>query len=76
MNDLIWEISRQGDYFSYQLSQVAGLKDIETVSRMDAGTITLYSEHGTDMDLLFIDVNEKMDRAINSMPKDMERPAN
>lgn len=42
MNDLIWEISRQGDYFSYQLSQVAGLKDIETVSRMDAGTITLY----------------------------------
>lgn len=60
----------------YQLSQVAGLKDIEAVSRMDAGTITLYSEHGTDMDLLFIDVNEKMDRAINSMPKDMERPAN
>ena len=28
----------------YQLSQVAGLKDIETVSRMDAGTITLYFE--------------------------------
>ena len=60
----------------YQLSQVAGLKDIEAVSRMDVGTITLYSEPGTDMDLLFIDVNEKMDRAINSMPKDMERPAN
>ncbi len=60
----------------YQLSQVAGLKDIEAVSRMDAGTITLYSEPGTDMDLLFIDVNEKMDRAINSMPKDMERPVN
>lgn len=76
MSDLIWEISRQGDYFSYQLSQVAGLKDIETVLRMDAGTITLYFEPGTDMDLLFIDVNEKMDRAINSMPKDMERPAN
>lgn len=59
----------------YQLSQVAGLKDIEAVLRMDAGTITLYFEPGTDMDLLFIDVNEKMDRAINSMPKDMERPA-
>ena len=58
----------------YQLSQVAGLKDIETVSRMDAGTITLYFEPGTDMDLLFIDVNEKIDRAMNSMPKDMERP--
>lgn len=60
----------------YQLSQVAGLKDIEAVLRMDAGTITLYFEPGTDMDLLFIDVNGKMDRAINSMPKDMERPAN
>ena len=58
----------------YQLSQVAGLKDIETASRMDAGTITLYFEPGTDMDLLFIDVNEKIDRAMNSMPKDMERP--
>ena len=58
----------------YQLSQVAGLKDIETMSRMDAGTITLYFEPGTDMDLLFIDVNEKIDRAMNSMPKDMERP--
>lgn len=58
----------------YQLSQVAGLKDIETMSRMDAGIITLYFEPGTDMDLLFIDVNEKIDRAMNSMPKDMERP--
>lgn len=58
----------------YQLSQVAGLKNIETVSKMDAGTITLNFEPGTDMDLLFIDVNEKIDRAMNSMPKDMERP--
>lgn len=58
----------------YQLSQVAGLKDIETVSRMDAGSITLAFEPGSDMDLLFIDVNEKIDRAMNSMPKDMMRP--
>lgn len=57
-----------------QLSQVAGLKEIETLSRMDAGTITLYFEPGTNMDLLFIDVNEKIDRAMNSMPKDMDRP--
>ena len=57
-----------------QLSQVAGLKDIETQSRMDAGSITLSFEPGTDMDLLFIDVNEKIDRAMNKMPKDMPRP--
>jgi multidrug efflux pump subunit AcrB len=58
----------------YQLSQVAGLKEIETQSRMDAGTITLTFEPGSDMDLLFIDVNEKIDRAMNIMPKDMARP--
>lgn len=57
-----------------QLSQVAGLKEIETQSRMDAGTITLTFEPGSDMDLLFIDVNEKIDRAMNTMPKDMMRP--
>ncbi len=58
----------------HQLSQVAGLKDIETLSRMDAGSITLSFEPGSDMDLLFIDVNEKIDRAMNTMPKDMARP--
>ena len=58
----------------YQLSQVAGLKDIETQSKMDAGFITLKFEPGSEMDLLFIDVNEKIDRAMNNMPKDMSRP--
>ncbi|MGN0069639.1 MAG: efflux RND transporter permease subunit [Prevotella sp.] len=57
-----------------QLSQVVGLKDIVTESRMDAGTIILSFEPGNDMDLLFIDVNEKIDRAMNNMPKEMQRP--
>ncbi|MCR5361976.1 MAG: efflux RND transporter permease subunit [Bacteroidales bacterium] len=57
-----------------RLAQVAGLKEIESLSRMDAGTITLTFEPGTDMDLLFIDVNEKIDRAMGSMPEDMARP--
>lgn len=57
-----------------QLSQVAGLKDIESISRMDGGTITLSFEPGSDMSLIFIEVNEKIDRAMNSMPKEMERP--
>ena len=58
----------------YQLSQIAKLKDIETVSRMDAGTITLSFEPGSDMDLIFIDVTEKIDRVMNTMPKEIERP--
>lgn len=57
-----------------QLSQVAGLKDIESSSRLDGGTITLSFEPGSDMSLIFIEVNEKIDRAMNSMPKEMERP--
>jgi len=57
-----------------QLSQIAGLNNIESVSRVDAGTITLEFEPGSDMSLLFIEVNEKIDRAMNHMPKDMERP--
>ncbi len=57
-----------------QLSQVAGLKDIESQSKIDAGSITMTFEPGADMDILFIEVNEKIDRAMNNMPKDMERP--
>ena len=57
-----------------QLSQVAGLKDIESQSRIDAGTITMTFEPGADMDILFIEVNEKIDRAMNGLPKDIDRP--
>lgn len=57
-----------------QLSQVAGLKDIESTSRTDAGLITLTFSPGSDMSLLFIEVNEKIDRAMSFMPKEMERP--
>lgn len=57
-----------------QLAQVAGLKNIESTSRMDAGTITMEFETGSNMSLIFIDVNEKLDRAMNNMPKEMERP--
>lgn len=57
-----------------QLSQVAGLKDIETSSRLDGGIISLSFAPGSDMSLIFIEVNEKIDRAMNLMPKDMERP--
>ncbi|MBR0181440.1 MAG: efflux RND transporter permease subunit [Prevotella sp.] len=57
-----------------QLSQVSGLKTIESTSRTDAGVITLTFDPGSDMSLLFIEVNEKIDRAMNYLPKEMERP--
>ncbi len=57
-----------------QLSQVAGMKSIESTSRTDAGVITLTFDPGSDMSLLFIEVNEKIDRAMSNMPKELERP--
>lgn len=57
-----------------QLSQVAGLKGIESTSRTDVGVVTLTFDPGSDMSLLFIEVNEKIDRAMSYMPKNMERP--
>lgn len=57
-----------------QLSQVSGLRSIESSSRTDAGLITLSFNPGSNMSLLFIEVNEKIDRAMGIMPKEMERP--
>jgi multidrug efflux pump subunit AcrB len=54
--------------------QVAGLKDIHSESRMDAGSIFMEFEPGSNIDLIFIEVNEKIDRAMNRMPKELERP--
>ena len=57
-----------------QLMQVAGVKNIRSESRLDAGCVVMTFEPGSNIDLLFIEVNEKIDRAMNYMPKEMERP--
>lgn len=57
-----------------QLSQVPGLKDISSESRMDASTVKLTFEPGTDMDLMFIEVGERIDRTMSWLPKEIERP--
>lgn len=57
-----------------QLLQVAGLKDMRSESRMDAGTIRLTFDPGSDMDIIFIEVNEKVDRAMRFLPKEADRP--
>ena len=57
-----------------QLMQVAGVKNIRSESRMDAGYVLMTFEPGSNIDLSFIEVNEKIDRTMNSMPKEMERP--
>lgn len=57
-----------------QLAQVAGLKTITAEARADAGAVYMSFEPSSNIDIVFIDVNEKMDRAIVALPKDVERP--
>ena len=57
-----------------RLAQLTGLRDMETVARMDAATITLKFDPGSNIDLIFIDVNEKVDMAMGVLPKDTDRP--
>lgn len=56
------------------LVQTSSLKDMECSARNGGGTITLEFEHGTGIDYVFIEVNEKIDRAMPSLPDGMERP--
>jgi len=46
-----------------QLMQVAGLRDIHSETRDGAGIIRLSFDFGTNTDLAFIEVNEKIDAA-------------
>ena len=57
-----------------QLIQVARLKDMDSEARDGAGLIRLSFDFGTNTDLAFIEVNEKIDAAMNYLPKDAERP--
>lgn len=57
-----------------QLMQVARLRDIQSETRDGAGLIRLSFDFGTNTDLAFIEVNEKIDIAMNYLPREIERP--
>ncbi|NDV58512.1 efflux RND transporter permease subunit [Bacteroides sp. 519] len=57
-----------------QLIQVARLRDMQSETRDGAGIIRLNFDYGTNTDLAFIEVNEKIDAAMNYLPKNTERP--
>ncbi|NDV65517.1 efflux RND transporter permease subunit [Bacteroides sp. 224] len=57
-----------------QLMQVGKLRNIYSETRDGNGVIHLSFEYGTDTDLAFIEVNEKIDGAMNYLPKESERP--
>ena len=57
-----------------QLLQVGGLHEIKSETRDGMAVIHLEFEYGVNTDLAFIEVNEKIDAAMNSLPKDAKRP--
>ena len=57
-----------------QLLQVSGLREIKSETRDGAGVIRMQFEFGVNTDLAFIEVNEKIDAAMNGLPKEVNRP--
>lgn len=58
----------------YQLMQLPSLKDLRCEANNNSGNIFLGFSHGSDVDFLFVEANEFIDRALSGMPKDIERP--
>ena len=67
LNDAVVEPLRQS------LVQIARLKDIRSEARDGSATMTLSFEEGSDIDYYYIEVNEKIDRAMSSLPR-IDRP--
>lgn len=57
-----------------QLIQVSGLKDIRTETRDGSGTISMTFDYDNDINFIFIEINEKIDRTMGSLPEGIERP--
>ena len=57
-----------------QLLQVSGLSEIKSQTRDGMSVIRMQFDYGVNTDLAFIEVNEKIDAAMNSLPRDTRRP--
>ncbi|WKD85235.1 Multidrug resistance protein MdtC [Polaribacter huanghezhanensis] len=56
------------------LLQLNHLENIKSETSNGQATIKLNFTHGTKIDYTFIEVNEKIDRAMSSLPRDIDRP--
>lgn len=57
-----------------QLLQVSHIRDIHSEAHNGHALIRLNFAYGENTDLAFIEVNEKIDAAMNHIPKEVERP--
>ena len=57
-----------------QLVQLTHLEDIKSETSNGRAVVRLGFTHGTAIDYAFIEANEKVDWAMGSLPRDLERP--
>lgn len=57
-----------------QLLQLNRLDDLRSRTTNGQATIELFFEYGTNTDLTFIEVNEKIDQVMGRLPRGLERP--
>ncbi len=57
-----------------QLIQISSISELKCEAENGGGTLFMQFEHNSDIDLNFIEVNEKIDRALQNLPSEMERP--
>ena len=57
-----------------QLLQIGNMRDIRTETRDGSAIIRLIFEYGINTNLAFIEVNEKIDAAMNRIPSNISRP--
>lgn len=53
---------------------VGNLREINSRANSESGQAELFFEYGTNMELAYIEVNEKIDQLTNRMPRGMTRP--
>lgn len=53
---------------------INNLEKLESESTNHSASIFLGFKHGTRMDLTYVNINEKIDRILTSLPKDLPRP--
>ncbi|WP_281989369.1 efflux RND transporter permease subunit [Aquimarina aggregata] len=56
------------------LLPVGNIIDINSYSDITKGKIELFFNYGTDLDLIFFEVNEKIDETLSSLPSTLKRP--
>ncbi len=68
------EVERSLNGLRSQLRQISHLKELRSDANNGSGSIFMEFEHGTDVKFIFIEVNEKIDKAVASLPREIERP--